>query len=232
MGEIDFSKALPPEERQELAKTQGFDLEKAKIVFGNYIKEVDDLVDKANDLTIETEEQNQLAVIMGTSAKKLAKTINQKRDEILKDPEDYVKGVRNFCRMFTEKLATIENGLKQKLTSYRIVQEQKRREAEQKAIAETERLNKKLAKDAEKKGIEAPQIMKPVLPKEQKAIRTESGVASGRKTWTFELADLGKVPREYMTLDERKVNDAIKAGLRNIPGLRIYEKETTTFRTI
>ena len=227
---MDFAAVLPKEEQEALTKVQGFDLEKAKVAFGEYIKEVDSLVKKAEDLKIENDEQNQLAVSMGTSAKKLTKLIETKRNEIIKEPEEYVKGVRNFCKMFTEKLILIEMTLKSKITSYRIVQEQKRREAELKAQKETEKLQAKLNKDAEKKGIEAPQILAPIIPKEAPVTRTESGSASLRKTWTFELVDLDKVPREFLTLSEGKVRDSIRGGVREIPGIRIFEKESTSFR--
>jgi hypothetical protein len=52
-----------------------------------------------------------------------------------------------------------------------------------------------------------------------------------RKTWTFEVIDLNRVPREYMSLDVEVVRDAIvKDGVRDIPGLRIYQSETLRVR--
>jgi len=228
----DFSKALPEEERGEVVLFKGYelDLEKAKADFGDYVEEVDSLVKKAEVLKIENEDQNQLAVAMGTSAKKLTKQIEARRNEIIKLPDNYVKGIRNFCKMFTEKLISIEMTLKDKITSYRIIQEQKRREAELKAQKETEKLQTKLDKDAAKKGIEPPQILAPILPKGAPVVRTESGSASGRKHWTWILEDQDKVSREYLTLDEKKVNDFVRGGGRNLPGIKIFEKETTSFR--
>lgn len=47
------------------------------------------------------------------------------------------------------------------------------------------------------------------------------------RSWTFEIVDLDQVPREYMSLDVEIVREAItKDGVREIPGLRIFQAET------
>jgi hypothetical protein len=52
-----------------------------------------------------------------------------------------------------------------------------------------------------------------------------------RKTWTFEVIELDAVPRDYMSLDVDVVREAItKDGVREIPGLRIYQSETLHVR--
>jgi len=52
-----------------------------------------------------------------------------------------------------------------------------------------------------------------------------------RKLWTFEVIELDAVPREYMSLDVEVVREAItKDGVRDIPGLRIYQSETLHVR--
>ena len=52
-----------------------------------------------------------------------------------------------------------------------------------------------------------------------------------RKVWTFEVVDLDAVPRDYMSLDVEVVREAItKDGVRDIPGLRIYQSETLHVR--
>jgi hypothetical protein len=52
-----------------------------------------------------------------------------------------------------------------------------------------------------------------------------------RKSWTFAVVDLDAVPREYMSLDVEVVREAInKDGVREIPGLRIYQNETLHVR--
>jgi len=61
----------------------------------------------------------------------------------------------------------------------------------------------------------------------------ESGaVASLKANWTYEVLDIAQVPREWLMIDDRKVRAAIRAedGLRDIPGLRIYDDARTVVR--
>jgi hypothetical protein len=39
------------------------------------------------------------------------------------------------------------------------------------------------------------------------------------------------VPAEYKVVNDQAVRDAIKMGIRTIPGIRIYEESKTVFRT-
>lgn len=50
------------------------------------------------------------------------------------------------------------------------------------------------------------------------------------KRWIHELTDLSQVPREYLQLDEKKVREAIAAGVRSIAGIRIYQDESISLR--
>jgi hypothetical protein len=239
---MNFAAVLDEKDREALVKLPGFDLESAKVAFQEHIKHVDDLVTKAKELKVETEENNQLAVGMVTTSKKLAKAIEQKKTELTKEPREFVTDVGNFCKTFTSKLKTIEDILGQKITEYRKIQEQKRREAEALARKETEKLQVKLNKNADKKGIEAPQVLAPIIPKEAPVTRTETGSAYARKVWTYQVLDLKLLPEKYFDqlweLVRNKeipaVNKSIMAdinqGMREIPGLRIYEEEKTSFR--
>ncbi len=51
-----------------------------------------------------------------------------------------------------------------------------------------------------------------------------------RKVWTFEVQNPANVPREFLTLDEQKVRQAIRSGERSISGLMIYQKQQTVYR--
>jgi hypothetical protein len=43
--------------------------------------------------------------------------------------------------------------------------------------------------------------------------------------WTYEIVDEQKVPRVFCTPDSKKINEAIKAGVRLIDGLKIFENK-------
>lgn len=48
--------------------------------------------------------------------------------------------------------------------------------------------------------------------------------------WTYEVVDLGEVPRAYLVIDPSKVAAAIRAGQRDIPGLRIFNDKRLVSR--
>ena len=57
-------------------------------------------------------------------------------------------------------------------------------------------------------------------------------VARLKSFWTYEVVDIAQVPREWLTVDDRKLRAAIRGddGLRDIPGLRIYDDPKTVIR--
>lgn len=61
-------------------------------------------------------------------------------------------------------------------------------------------------------------------------MEVDDGKLSQITTWTYELEDLSKVPLEFLALDEKKVKEKIKKGIREIPGLKIFEKTNVTMR--
>lgn len=54
--------------------------------------------------------------------------------------------------------------------------------------------------------------------------------ASVRMVWSFDVVDLAQVPTEFIALDEKAVRAAIKDGVREIAGLKIYQKPTVAIK--
>jgi hypothetical protein len=48
--------------------------------------------------------------------------------------------------------------------------------------------------------------------------------------WTFEVVDRNQVPNGYWIIDEAAIKAEIAKGVREIPGVRIYEEAITMFR--
>jgi hypothetical protein len=63
------------------------------------------------------------------------------------------------------------------------------------------------------------------LKSQQAVVVAETPKNSITKVWSYELLDLNAVPREYLTIDDTKVKTAIKSGVREIPGILIYQKD-------
>ncbi|GAB3910146.1 hypothetical protein GCM10028803_49380 [Larkinella knui] len=48
--------------------------------------------------------------------------------------------------------------------------------------------------------------------------------------WNFEIVDPNQVPNGYWVIDEAAIKAAIASGVRDIPGVHIFEEAITTFR--
>jgi hypothetical protein len=51
-----------------------------------------------------------------------------------------------------------------------------------------------------------------------------------RMVWSFEVENISTVPRDFLMLDEQKVRNAIRTGIREIPGIKIFQKQQTVYR--
>jgi len=233
---IDFTKTKKVREKREekpalvAVVTPSLDITKA--VFARYEAEIKFMQAKAGELRVESDASVKDAINLAGQAKKIVNAIEKQRKEVIAAPSDYVKAINSFCKLFTEPLAQVENGLKLKISQYEAKRELERREAEERARREAEALQRKINEEAQKLGVEAPQVPELVMPKAETVTRTESGVSSfQKKIWDFELIDIKLVPREYLTLDALSVRNALRMGIREIPGLRIFEKTTTVLKS-
>jgi hypothetical protein len=65
---------------------------------------------------------------------------------------------------------------------------------------------------------------------QSREILVEDGKLAKVKKWVWELENEQLIPREYLSLDEKKIESAIKNGVRNIPGIKVFEKEEISMR--
>lgn len=97
--------------------------------------------------------------------------------------------------------------------------------------AEIEAARKKAEEEAAKNAIEAPKVQEPIAPKQETTIRTETGTsAHSRKPWKHRIIDGKKVPREYCSPSDALIREAIKQGVREIPGVEIFQETKNVYR--
>jgi hypothetical protein len=164
-----------------------------------------------------------------------------------------VKTVNNFVKVFRDSLDEIEQKLKAGLQSYitkvqmeqRVSQELARIEAakiQQQLNARAAALNAQREADARKAAqngepavpmepeVTAPVVVAPVVPV-QKVFRSETGSSVYfRKYWVWDILDFSLIPGKYHIIDKVAVNQAVKSGIREIPGIRIYETESAIIK--
>ena len=62
------------------------------------------------------------------------------------------------------------------------------------------------------------------------SIDTDEGSMTRTKKWVYEVVDESKIPNQFTSPDDKKIKSAIKAGIREIDGTKIYEVEEISFR--
>jgi len=200
--------------------------------FYQYVERAELMVKDAEAVVVKDDESVKFAVSLGGEAKKIVKAIEARKKEVTAEASDFVKAVGGFCKIFTDKLTLVEGGLKKKISDYQYKVELERRKQEEAARKAAEELQKKINAEAKKAGVEAPVVAAPVIPKTEGTVRTETGASSYQvKRWVCTVTDPDAVPRGYCSPDQKKLNEAVRVGIREIPGCIIEEVSETRFRT-
>ena len=228
---LDYSK-IKNDPETHLKVADPFNLDYAKYQFQKYEDKIQLLITRAKDLEVKDDDSNAMAVEMIAQVAGLRKDLNDHRLQVIKEEDKFVRSVNSFVLSFSKKLeAIIKDVLKPKVGDYSYQLELKRREDERIMKEAADKKQAALDAEAKKKKVD-PVIMPNMLaPRKPTPVRTESGTASTRYEWDCEVVDIEKVPRDYLVFEKSKAMFAIKSGgLRDIPGLRIFEKPIVTVR--
>jgi hypothetical protein len=152
--------------------------------------------------------------------------------------ESTLKARQDFCALIhrlDDPLKLAEGIVKQKTSVYqraeaeRIRKEEAERlakaekEAEEGQIAEAAELEKAGRKEEAEAKLEAPPEVIPEPPPEP--VRQKTAGVSYRAKWTWKLIDINKVPRSFLCLDEKKLNQYAKAMKSDakVDGVKFYD---------
>lgn len=58
-----------------------------------------------------------------------------------------------------------------------------------------------------------------------KGVYTDSGKVTATERWTYEVVDQSLVPRQYLCVDTSALAAAVKSGVREIPGVSVFQAE-------
>jgi hypothetical protein len=161
-------------------------------------------------------------------------TIETQRKKLLSPVDESRKTIMEFFRGPLNFLERAEAAYKKKLSDYSATKQRKRQEeqakADELARKEREKLEQRAAKaeaggKAEKAELLQRQAAATVAPVVQHQAPKVAGI-SERLVWRFEITDPTKIPREYLSVDEKKIGGVVRSlkGDANIPGVRVYSE--------
>lgn len=70
-----------------------------------------------------------------------------------------------------------------------------------------------------------------IIPLREKSVNTGKALMFTRTVRKFRITDIDQVPRKYLKVDEKSIDQAINLGINEIPGIEIYEEQVTQLRT-
>jgi hypothetical protein len=228
---IDFTKMPTKAKTKVVAKASPFDLEAAKKRFEPYEKQIQKIKQKMDDFIVDSDKSVALCTEAVAKSARLIKDMEEERKHTIKNPDKFVRAVNRFVKNYRDQVDGIVKSGKTKIGNYEYKKELKRREKEAEAAKTTAKLQAEIDRKAKEGGYEPVQMPAMVAPRSEGPVRTESGTASTMMVWTFEIEQEMEVPRDYLVVDKKLVEAAIKAGIREIPGIRIYEQPTVRIRT-
>jgi predicted RecB family endonuclease len=185
----------------------------------------------AESLQIDGPKKMEMAIQLDADAKNLIKAIKLKVAQVIEVPETFCKTAKGIQKTLTEDIERVRYSVGSKMIDYRKFLDLER-EKQQNQIAEANKaLQAKLDEQAKDSGVPAPQLTVVPLPPPEKTIRTSTGESVTFKTrWTYEVTNPDSVPRDICDPSHRKIADAVKAGIREISGVRIFETTDTATR--
>jgi hypothetical protein len=162
--------------------------------------------------------------------KQAQKKVDETRKGMTKPLDESKKKIMDLFRPVEARIADAEASVKDSLLTYQ-TEQAKRLEAELEAKRKRDEVElAEKIKDAEffgEKDVEfgtsevadMPVNVQPVV----------SGIST-KSVWTYEIENESLIPMEYFSLDESKIKKAVDFGIRNVPGLKIYQKQIISAR--
>ena len=158
----------------------------------------------------------------------LKRSIEANRKEYVDPLNGWVKSINDVFRPLTDLVAEADRIVRTKVGDYNKEQDRIRVEAERiEALRrEAEEAAAKLALEA---GLPPPPPTEPVAPlpqsQELRSVDTAVGSMNTRKVWKWELVNFVLVADKFKVLNEVLVGKMVRAGERDIPGVRIYSED-------
>lgn len=177
-----------------------------------YDAQVEKTVYLAAKIKVEDQKSAELAIGFAGEARKMKKRIENTKLAITEPYRDFVGEINGLAKNYTERLDKVSEIIEQKLTYWKIEESKKASEV---GLSEALENGDALV----------------LAMQDTTKLRATNCTAFERDAWKYEVADIFQVPIDYLEVNENSVKLAIKNGLRNIPGLRIYKETVTQLRS-
>jgi len=175
-------------------------------------KQVSPLVEKANGYVIDSVEVVDEASAFLKQVKDAETNIEQSRLKITAPLNQSLKQANDLFRNLRAPLEQARNLLTGKILAWK--------QAETRRIEAEEAKARKLQDYHESVGhnVSAPKVLE--------RLDNKIGNTQTVKRWTYQIEDVTLIPRDYLMINTSLIGQAIREGVRTIPGIKIYQEES------
>lgn len=174
---------------------------------------IDSAIDLADQVAIVNKESAEEAINFALDIRKLKKKIEARKLEITSNARKYVNAINTLAKGYTTRLDNAVDDIEHKLFLW------KQDEAKKSEVSSF--FCEELGTDFALETIQDTSVL-----------RAAGGTAYERDVWKYEILDYREVPIDYLEVNDGSVKLAMRNGIRNIPGLRIYKETKTTLRSV
>jgi len=212
-------------------------------------KKVLSLPEMAKEIVITNDDQlfkgNQFLLLI----KNKQKEINSVFNPMIQKAHEAHKEAIAQKKKFENPLREAEDYLKSQIAPYLAEKERARREAELRAQREREEAERKAREEEERKLQEAikaeeegrieeaeeilnEEAIEPALKEQIVPEKTKLQGTFLRRDWKWRISNFEDIPKEYLKLDEVKINQAVRSLKEKaaIPGIEIYYEDNVSSR--
>ena len=221
----------------------------ALTVFDKLKADVTIFVAPCSEIVVSSKETSASALDVAKQVKSFMKRIESTREELVAPHLEAQRRINAYAKQIAEPLLGAESHLKKQLIAWEKKLEEVRREEAKKV--EAARLEAEAAARAKFKAeqeeaatmamfMDQKEVARNAIVSEAEMSRelvdVSKNAATDMKTieatkvsgvtrrWTFAMDNAAEVPREFLKVDEQAIRQAIREGVREIPGVRIFQE--------
>lgn len=174
---------------------------------------------------IQTEDEYQEAGAVLREIQSRIKTVEERRKEWVDPLNKTVKSINGFFKPVVNEWESLVGDLKKAMADYQLRKQEEARKALE-AAAQIAAEGNAIGATPEAQQYQALVAQGSAPPPKVDGIST-------RENWKFRITNEALVPREFLSVDERKVAAAVKLtkGNTQIPGIEVYREDTVVVRS-
>jgi len=181
------------------------------------------LKDYAEKLTIITPEDLKKANNDIAQISKLKKALEEKKREYLSPLREFADAIRETFSTFFDPIIAADKITRDKMLAFDAEQKRIRREQEEVNRLRMEAAQKEM--DLKGKLTEAVNLVE-VMPEAPKRVSTDMGTSGVATNWKFKVIDFSLLPDRFKMENTALIGRIVRAGEREIPGVKIWPEDS------